>query len=183
MIRGKSQGQAGSDIKKEVELSLPSDDSSLDRKYCIKVTLRNSVINDRASAGRGREFFGKPNVMKIQVKADGEGYYTISCQGEPEWPGRIDLTAAVKEAVAGKELRGLVIDLEGVSFIDSAGLGQIFSLRRYASESGAHLVVSRPTLGIARLLNVVNLPALIPVTDTLEDARHKMAVPKSVGNC
>ena len=113
--------------------------------------------------------------MSIQVTSDGEGLYILSSPDQSQWVEQVDLAGAIREAVAGKTLRGLILDLDGVSFINSAGLGAIFALRRYAAEAGARVVVSRPMLTILRLLNTVNLPELIPVTSTLEEARLALA--------
>ena len=109
--------------------------------------------------------------MNVQVTHDGDGYYVLSCPNQTQWPTQADLVGSVRAAAAGEVLRGLIIDLNGVSFMGSEGLGAIFALRRFAAEAGARVVVSRPTLTIARLLDTVNLPDLIPVTDTLEEAR------------
>jgi anti-anti-sigma factor len=112
--------------------------------------------------------------MSIQVTFDGEGCYIVSVLQGQRWPAHADLAGSVRQAAAGRALRGLIVDLSGVDALDSAGLGAIFSLRRFAGEVGAQVVVTRPTLMISRLLNTVNLPALIPVTASLEEARLKL---------
>jgi anti-anti-sigma factor len=112
--------------------------------------------------------------MSIQVTSDGEGCYIVSVAQGQNWPAHADLAGSVKEAAGGKSFWGLIVDLRGVDAIDSAGLGAIFSLRRFAGEVGAKIVVTRPTLMISRLLNTVNLPALIPVTASMEEAKLQL---------
>jgi anti-anti-sigma factor len=69
----------------------------------------------------------------------------------------------------------VVLDLDGVTYINSAGLGAIFVLRKFAMEAGAKLVLARPTAAIRRLLDTANIPTLIPVTDDLDEARRVLA--------
>ena len=119
--------------------------------------------------------------MSIQVTSDGEGLYILSSPDQAQWVEQMDLAGAIREFAAGKALRGLILDLDGVNFINSAGLGAIFALRRFAGDAGVRVVVSRPTVSITRLLNTVNLAGLMPVTGTLEEARLALAavVPKA----
>ena len=62
-----------------------------------------------------------------------------------------------------------------ISLIPRTGLGSIFTLRRFARAIGARLVVTRPSANITRLLDTVNMQALIPVTASLEEARLSLA--------
>lgn len=66
--------------------------------------------------------------------------------------------------------RGLVLDMSGVAFVDSAGLGVIVAAVRRMREMAAPiaLVVSRPNL--ARLLHAVGLDRIVTITDDLVDA-------------
>jgi anti-anti-sigma factor len=68
-----------------------------------------------------------------------------------------------------------VLDLAEVTYINSAGIGAIFSLRKYAMEADARLVVARPRPAIQRMLKTVNLPELIPMVDSLDKARQVIA--------
>ena len=65
----------------------------------------------------------------------------------------------------------LVVDLDGVTFIDSAGLHALFALARLASAQGGALALavaeSSPS---ARVLGLVRLGDVIPVRDTVEAA-------------
>lgn len=69
---------------------------------------------------------------------------------------------------------GIILDLDGVDYLNSAGIGSIFALRKYARANGAELVIARPRATVRRLLETVNLPALIPVTGDLDEARKQL---------
>jgi len=115
--------------------------------------------------------------VQILVNLDAEGTYLLRCEGSSEWRNPVDLVAAFDPVGGGKPLRGLILDLQGIQYINSAGLGAIFALRKYTAQAGGTLVVARPSASIMRLLNTINLPTLIPVTQTLEEARARLKQP------
>jgi len=109
--------------------------------------------------------------VQILVNLDAEGTYILGCGGAMEWRNPVDLVAAFDPVGGGQPLRGVILDLQGVQYINSAGLGAIFALRKYAAQAGGTLVVARPSATVLRLLNTINLPTLIPVTASLDEAR------------
>jgi anti-sigma B factor antagonist len=78
---------------------------------------------------------------------------------------------------AGTELdpllgRGrLVVDLGGLTFIDSAGLHALFELAKRASSRSAAVAVCVPEASpVHRVVAVVRLGAVMPVLSTVEEA-------------
>jgi anti-anti-sigma factor len=70
-------------------------------------------------------------------------------------------------AAAGK----LVIDLDRVSFIDSAGLHALFGIARVATAAGGGLALSVPSsCAVARVVEIVRLADAMPVRESVEDA-------------
>lgn len=125
----------------------------------------------------------------IDVTADGQQRYIVAfpanysdrplpprAAGEAAAPPNV-LVAALQDALTNggkgptKPTGGVILDLAGVEYMNSAGIGAIFSLRKYAKANGARMVAARPTPSIIRLLNTVNLPSLIPVASDLDEAR------------
>jgi len=120
--------------------------------------------------------------MTVTVTHEGGGRYLIACPAQMEWRARIDLVEAVEAAVAQHvPLRGIILDLQHVTFISSPGLGAIFLLHRHARDRGAGMVIARPGVSIARLLTTANMPAPMPVTATLDDARATLDPPAPDG--
>jgi anti-anti-sigma factor len=66
---------------------------------------------------------------------------------------------------------GLVVDLDHVTFIDSAGLHALFELAKLASAHGSGLALavseSSPT---ARVIALVHFAGVVPVRPTVEEA-------------
>jgi anti-sigma B factor antagonist len=70
-------------------------------------------------------------------------------------------------AAAGK----LVIDLDRVSFIDSAGLHALFGIARIATAAGGGLALAVPSsCAVARVVEIVRLADAMPVRESVEDA-------------
>lgn len=109
--------------------------------------------------------------MDLSITPDGEGRYVISCPEEMEWDARLDIVTAL-EGVAGRTAPvAVILDLDNVTYINSAGLGAIFSLRKHVQSSDGKLVLARPSPTIRRLLETVNVQALVPIADDLDEAR------------
>ena len=63
---------------------------------------------------------------------------------------------------AGKNPRRLVIDLAGVSFIDSSGLGGFVRIRR-ALPPGCPVVIRSPQRRVRRLFKITGLDSVITI--------------------
>ena len=75
----------------------------------------------------------------------------------------------VMEQVAAGERR-LVLNLSGVSYIDSSGLGEMARALAAARRGGAELKLSSPTGKVHDLIRVTNLYKIFDVQDTDEAA-------------
>jgi anti-anti-sigma factor len=81
--------------------------------------------------------------------------------------GEIDAHTAPTLAAAMTELpTGVVtVDVAGVSFMDSSGLRVLVEAATRAREAGGDLVISNPTPGIARLIEISGLAGQLRVDD------------------
>lgn len=59
----------------------------------------------------------------------------------------------------------VVVDLAGLTFIDSSGLGAILTARRKVMQDGGNLVVCRPTPAVLRVLEITGLDTLVTEWD------------------
>lgn len=89
--------------------------------------------------------------------------------------GRLDLLSAtllkenIRKAVADGWTR-LVIDLDGVPFVDSSGLGALISGLKAARVAGGDLRVSRPTEQPKYILHVSTLDRVLVAYATIDEA-------------
>ncbi|GAA0724193.1 STAS domain-containing protein [Dactylosporangium roseum] len=82
--------------------------------------------------------------------------------------GELDLDSAPKllaEVVHQLEdgVTAVVIDLAGLSFIDSSGLGTLVGCWRRAQNAGATLVVANPNEDVAMTLEITGLDQILTV--------------------
>ena len=82
--------------------------------------------------------------------------------------GDLDVHSAplVQQAVAsaaGEGASDVVLDLAGVTFIDSSGVGVLVACHKRTEAAGARLVLRSPSPRIARLLEVTTLDRVLTV--------------------
>ncbi|MFI8929070.1 STAS domain-containing protein [Streptomyces sp. NPDC053474] len=110
---------------------------------------------------------------------------TIGHEGEPtearavlRLSGELDLEGAPSLAEAAGPLlkdasRTLVLDCHDVTFCDSSGLNTLLNLRQRAADSGARLLLARPSAHVRHLLRLTHTERVFHVveaTDAVGDA-------------
>jgi anti-anti-sigma factor len=106
--------------------------------------------------------------FRVQRRRRGDAV-VVSPEGEVDLatvePLRAELQAAMREATT------VVLDLRGVSFLDSTGLRLIVEVQREAEREGVALAVVRGREAMQRLLDIAGLsPRLTLVDDVGEVA-------------
>jgi anti-anti-sigma factor len=80
-----------------------------------------------------------------------------------------DLLALV--LAAGRDVRRVVLDLEAVGHLDSAGVRLVFDASRELGRHGVDLVLVRPTAQYAaRVLSLTAVDQTVPAYDSVGDA-------------
>jgi len=94
--------------------------------------------------------------------------------------GELDLTNArhFEEQLAGLAANGerLVLDLNRVTFVDSAALHALFRTARRLGE-GRFGIALAPAAALTRTLTIVGLTDAVPVRPAAEDVVQKLAAP------
>jgi anti-sigma B factor antagonist len=98
----------------------------------------------------------------------GPGYAVVAVSGE------IDMTVAAqfRERLASVLTGGvprMVVDLSGVPFMDSAGLGVLTGLHRVMTSQGGLLVLASPRQAVARVLSLTDVDQVIPVVASVAE--------------
>jgi anti-sigma B factor antagonist len=95
--------------------------------------------------------------LTITEAASDEGSRTLVLTGSIDLASKPALAEAGRLALLGDGVRQLTLDLAGVSFIDSSGLGALNELAGLASDSGSSFALSNPSRRVQRVLNVTGL--------------------------
>ena len=105
-------------------------------------------------------------MLDIQLE-NGDGYVICRPVGELDAFTVSQFRQALAELASNPRI---LIDMSGVPFVDSAGLGALIGGIRRARELGGDVAVAcnRPTL--TRLLHTTGFDRIVTVTETVEEA-------------
>jgi anti-anti-sigma factor len=106
--------------------------------------------------------------FEVEVRPHGPDGVVLAPQGE------LDISTAprVREALRALDPRPatLVIDLRGLTFLDTSGLQLVLEERQSAAESGRRLILVRGSAELHRLFELAGLDEHLPFVDDLDQA-------------
>lgn len=91
-----------------------------------------------------------------------EGTATVSLHGEIDILTVEQLRVVLGEAVAGRPQQ-IRVDLAGVTFIDSTGLGALISGFQRARDAGIRFCLSRPAANVRQILVLSGLLEVVEI--------------------
>jgi anti-anti-sigma factor len=101
--------------------------------------------------------------LTVRVEQDGEAL-VISAYGELDLSNAKTLEQELRRAIAG-DAPELILDLGGVSFIDSTGLRVLLLAAKQSLRNGGRLRVLRGSAPLERALEGTGLGHLLPLSD------------------
>ena len=109
-------------------------------------------------------------MMTLTTELEREGgAVVVVVRGEVDVAVTGELTDALREAI-GEGGRRVVVDLESVDFIDSAGLGVLVAGLKRARTRGGDLALVATGVGVTKVLEITGLQRIIEVHETREAA-------------
>jgi anti-sigma B factor antagonist len=112
-------------------------------------------------------------VFSIQYEVKPDGYTICRPAGELDAFTVHQFRQALAEIASS---RHLVIDLSGVPFVDSAGLGALIGGIRRVREIGGSVVVACSRRTLASLLHTTGIDRIVTVTESVEEAAAELSV-------
>jgi anti-sigma B factor antagonist len=107
-------------------------------------------------------------VLNIETNETAEGYTICRPMGELDAFTVSQFRQSLAELASKPRL---VIDMSGVPFIDSAGLGALIGGIRRARELGGDVVVSCNRPSLVRTLRTTGFDRIVTMTETVEEAK------------
>lgn len=106
--------------------------------------------------------------MNIRAEQDGSiaVYY---CDGEFNLAG--GATLSEKLATLPGETRSLVLDLSGITYMDSSGIGQLVSAFKKCSIEDRHFAIAGLTANVSQLLSITKLDHVFKICENVEQAK------------
>jgi anti-anti-sigma factor len=108
-------------------------------------------------------------MLNIQTRQEGNTPI-ISIKGKVNFEVTSQLRESVKEIIAAKQPKILVINLEGVAFIDSSGLGLLVATRSSVDKEGGRLHLCCLPAQVKKVFDQTNLTNYFSIFDTEQDA-------------
>ena len=103
--------------------------------------------------------------MEMETRTEGDATVLI-CQGRLNMVAASRLKSRVDEVIANGSPR-IVVDLAGVEFIDSSGLGALVSGLKTARQAGGDLRLARAGEQVRTVLSLTNLDRVLRSHDTV----------------
>jgi anti-sigma B factor antagonist len=107
--------------------------------------------------------------LEVQSRQTDKGVTVLVPSGRLDVTGAPTLKDAISDAVKDGQPR-LVIDMEGVSFVDSTGLGSVIAALKLVRNSKGDLRLAAPNQQVRVVLELTTLDRVFPYYATVEDA-------------
>jgi anti-anti-sigma factor len=108
-------------------------------------------------------------VISVSVLPAGDGICCVV-----RLAGEADITSTELRDALTAELAGgprrLLVDMSGLTFMDSGATQMIIAAYRVALHGGGTLALVRPSAPVARMLELMEVTTLINVYDSVDDA-------------
>jgi stage II sporulation protein AA (anti-sigma F factor antagonist) len=107
--------------------------------------------------------------LRIEVSRPFDEVVLIVLTGDIDLVSAVDLERRM-EIVATEPAVLVVIDLAGLTFIDSSGLNALVRSSRLVESNGSVAVLAAPTLATRRVFEITRLAEVVPIEQTREEA-------------
>lgn len=97
---------------------------------------------------------------------DSSGVLTVYLEGDIDHHSAATIRSRIDTKLFLTRPRELVLDLQRVSFMDSAGLGLILGRYTKAAELGVGFRLVHPNVQVQKILDLAGLERLIPITQS-----------------
>jgi anti-sigma B factor antagonist len=99
---------------------------------------------------------------------DGDGHVVVVLCGELDMAAAAGVAAALVAAAASESW--VIVDLEGLRFIDASGVAALVRGRKQARHAGGDLLLAAPQRQVLRVLTVTRLIGVFPVHASVDEA-------------
>ena len=108
--------------------------------------------------------------LRISVVADGD-CQTVALTGEVDLNSSPQLRSRLLELIESHVGR-LILDLAGVDYMDSSGVGTIVELKRKLERRGGQVVLARLQPRVRSVFEITQLDKFFTIVNDLDEARQ-----------
>jgi anti-sigma B factor antagonist len=107
--------------------------------------------------------------LEVQTRQAENGATVVAPTGRLDVAGAPALKDAIGEALKNGQAK-VVLDMEGVSFVDSTGLGSVIAALKQIRSSQGDLRLAAPNQQVRVVLELTTLDRVFPYYSTVEEA-------------
>jgi anti-sigma B factor antagonist len=107
--------------------------------------------------------------LEVQTRQAENGATVVAPTGRLDVAGAPALKDAISEALKNGQAK-VVLDMEGVSFVDSTGLGSVIAALKQIRGSQGDLRLAAPNQQVRVVLELTTLDRVFPYYSTVEEA-------------
>lgn len=108
--------------------------------------------------------------LNVERRTEGE-QVILTVSGEVDLHSSPELRGELLEALEGRPQR-LIIDLSGVTYMDSSGVGTIVEAKRRADKAASTLVLTGLQPRVRSVFEITQLDKFFKITDSVDEARE-----------
>jgi anti-anti-sigma factor len=101
--------------------------------------------------------------LSIQTRRQGARKSVITLYGEVDYATALEFRAAMSAALSTGNVDMIIVDLSGVTFLDSTGLGTLVAAARICAELRVQFEISDANPFIAKLFTVVGVAEVLGI--------------------
>jgi len=115
---------------------------------------------------------GSDHALSISVTEPKEGLFVVALVGELDMASAAELSLRLAGLGTNERFR-VVVDVSGVSFIDSSGLNALVTSARAVEANDGWMIVAGGSQHIARVFDVVRLADSVEVEASVKEALRR----------
>jgi len=116
--------------------------------------------------------------LSIETRRRGGRESVIALHGEFDYATAQDVRNAISAVLGPRDIDLIVVDLAGVTFLDSTGVGTLVVARRICADFNVEFRVSDPNPFISKLFTVVGVAEILGVP-TASGLGPRLPTPRS----
>ncbi len=107
--------------------------------------------------------------MNLSMKVINE-YLIVSLNGELDHHTSEEIRKKVDQKYFNQNLKNIILDLRGLKFMDSSGIGLVMGRYKNCKEKNGDVAIVSTNPYINRMLNMSGLPKIINIYSSMEEA-------------
>jgi anti-anti-sigma factor len=129
-------------------------------------------VAERAKFPKGSAASAK---LQLEGRADGVEVIVLTLTGECNFDTVREIDSYLRRSCGPLYYRRhVLLDLDGVVMVDSSFVSFVVNLVRNLHSERKELIIARPRGYVRKIIGMVGLPNVVPVYDSLEEARETL---------